>query len=60
VKNVIAITLPADLVTTASTETYAPLARLKTQLGNKNGAGQAQGTALKLAHDYKPAQGLTF
>jgi tetratricopeptide (TPR) repeat protein len=41
-------------------EAYTRLARLKAQLGDKNGALQAKAAALKLAHDYKPAQGLTF
>jgi tetratricopeptide (TPR) repeat protein len=41
-------------------EAYTRLARLKAQLGDKNGAWQAKAAALKLAHDYKPAQGLTF
>ena len=39
---------------------YTRLARLKAQLGDKNGAWQARAAALKLAHDYKPALGLTF
>ncbi len=59
-KNALAITLQADLVTTASTEAYARLAWLRAQLGDKNCARQARATALKLAHDYKPALGLTF
>ncbi len=41
-------------------EAYTRLARLKAQLGDKNGAWQARSAALKLAHDYKPALGLTF
>jgi len=41
-------------------EGYTRLARLKGQLGDKNGAWQARAAALKLAHDYKPALGLTF
>lgn len=41
-------------------EAYTRLARLKAQLGDRNGALQARAEALKLAHDYKPAQGLTF
>jgi len=36
------------------------LARLKGQLGDKNGAWQQRGAALELAHDYKPALGLSF
>ena len=36
------------------------LARLKAQLGDKNGAWQERAAALKLAHDYKPALGLSF
>ena len=39
---------------------YTRLARLKAQLGDKNGAWQARTAALNLAHDYKPALGLTF
>ena len=39
---------------------YTRLAKLKAQLGDKNGAWQAKAEALKLAHDYKPALGLTF
>lgn len=41
-------------------EAYTRLARVKAQLGDKNGAWQARGEALKLAHDYKPALGLKF
>lgn len=41
-------------------EGYTRLARIKAQLGDKNGAWQARAAALKLAHDYKPALGLTF
>jgi predicted Zn-dependent protease len=41
-------------------EGYTRLARLKAQLGDKNGAWQARAAALKLAHDYKPASELTF
>lgn len=41
-------------------EAYTRLARVKSQLGDKNGAWQARAEALKLAHDYKPALGLTF
>ena len=39
---------------------YTRLARLKAQLGDKKGAWQARTDALNLAHDYRPAQGLTF
>ena len=39
---------------------YTRLARLRAQLGDKNGAWQARTAALNLAHDYKPALGLTF
>jgi len=39
---------------------YTRLAKLKADLGDKNGARQARTTALSLAHDYKPALGLTF
>lgn len=39
---------------------YTRLARVKAQLGDKSGAWQAKAEALKLAHDYKPALGLTF
>jgi tetratricopeptide (TPR) repeat protein len=41
-------------------EAYTRLARLKAQAGDKNGAWEARAAALKLAHDYKPALGLTF
>jgi tetratricopeptide (TPR) repeat protein len=36
------------------------LARLKAQLGDVEGARRARNAALALAHDYKPALGLTF
>lgn len=39
---------------------YTRLAKVKAQLGDKNGAWQARAEALKLAHNYKPALGLTF
>ncbi len=39
---------------------FTRLAKLKAQLGDKNGAWQARTAALNLAHDYKPALGLTF
>jgi tetratricopeptide (TPR) repeat protein len=39
---------------------YTRLAKVKAQLGDKNGAWQAKADALKLAHDYKPALGLSF
>jgi tetratricopeptide (TPR) repeat protein len=39
---------------------YTRLARLKSDLGDKNGAWQARTAALNLAHDYKPALGLRF
>jgi tetratricopeptide (TPR) repeat protein len=39
---------------------YTRLAKLKAQLGDKNGAWQARTAALNLAHDYKPALGLKF
>jgi tetratricopeptide (TPR) repeat protein len=39
---------------------YTRLARLRGQLGDKSGAWQARTDALNLAHDYKPAMGLTF
>ena len=41
-------------------EAYTQLARIKAQLGDKNGARQARASALRLAHDYKPALGLTI
>lgn len=41
-------------------EAYTRLAKVKAQLGDKNGAWQARAEALKLAHDYKPALGLKF
>jgi len=37
---------------------YSRLARLKNQLGDAAGAGQAQAAALALAHEYTPAQDL--
>ncbi len=39
---------------------HTRLARLKAQLGDKNGAWQERAAALQLAHDYKPALGLSF
>lgn len=39
---------------------YTRLAKVKAQLGDKNGALAARAAALKLAHDYKPALGLKF
>lgn len=39
---------------------YTRLAKLRSELGDKNGARQARTAALNLAHDYKPALGLTF
>ncbi len=39
---------------------HTRLARLKAQLGDKNGAVQQRTAALELAHDYKPALGLSF
>ena len=41
-------------------EAHTRLAQLKAQLGDKNGAIEHRAEALKLAHDYKPALGLTF
>lgn len=41
-------------------EAFTRLAKLRAQLGNKDGAWQARTEALKLAHDYKPAVGLKF
>jgi len=41
-------------------QAHTRLARLKAQLGDKNGAWQEKAAALNLAHDYKPAQGLSF
>jgi tetratricopeptide (TPR) repeat protein len=43
-----------------SFEAHTRLAKLKAQLGDKNGAWQERAAALKLAHDYKPALGLSF
>jgi tetratricopeptide (TPR) repeat protein len=43
-----------------SFEAHTRLARLKAQLGDKNGALQERAAALRLAHDYKPALGLSF
>jgi len=39
---------------------HTRLARLKAQLGDKDGARQERAAALQLAHDYKPALGLSF
>jgi tetratricopeptide (TPR) repeat protein len=39
---------------------HTRLAQLKAQLGDKNGASQQRTDALQLAHDYKPALGLSF
>lgn len=36
------------------------LARLKAQMGDKQGAWRERGAALELAHDYRPAQELKF
>lgn len=41
-------------------EAYTRMARLKAQLGDKNGALQAKAAALQLARNYRPALGLTF
>ena len=41
-------------------EAHTRLAKVKAQLGDKNGAWQERTEALRLAHDYKPALGLTF
>lgn len=41
-------------------EAHTRLARVKAQLGDKNGAWQERAEALKLAHDYRPALGLSF
>lgn len=41
-------------------EAHTRLARIKAQLGDKNGAQEERAAALKLAHDYKPALGLKF
>jgi hypothetical protein len=39
---------------------HTRLARLKAQLGDKNSAWQQRTAALELAHDYRPALGLSF
>jgi tetratricopeptide (TPR) repeat protein len=41
-------------------QAHTRLARLKAQLGDKNGAKQEKTAALSLAHDYKAALGLSF
>jgi tetratricopeptide (TPR) repeat protein len=41
-------------------QAHTRLARLKAQLGDKNGAWQEKAAALSLAHDYKAALGLSF
>lgn len=41
-------------------QAHTRLARLKAQLGDKAAARQEREAALKLAHDYKPALGLSF
>lgn len=41
-------------------QAHTRLARLKAQLGDKSAAWQERSAALKLAHDYKPALGLSF
>jgi tetratricopeptide (TPR) repeat protein len=41
-------------------EAHTRLARLMAQMGDKNGAWQQRAAALELAHDYKPALGLSF
>jgi tetratricopeptide (TPR) repeat protein len=39
---------------------HTRLARLRAQLGDKNAAWEERTAALKLAHDYRPALGLSF
>ena len=39
---------------------YTRLASIKNQMGDRAGAQEARAKALALAHDYKPAQALTF
>jgi len=41
-------------------QAHTKLARLKAQLGDKDGARQEKAAALSLAHDYKAALGLSF
>ena len=41
-------------------QAHTRLARLKAQLGDKDGARQEKAAALSLAHEYKPALGLSF
>jgi tetratricopeptide (TPR) repeat protein len=41
-------------------QAHTRLARIKAQLGDKTAASQERAAALKLAHDYKPALGLSF
>lgn len=41
-------------------QAHTRLARIKAQLGDKNGAWQEKAAALSLAHDYKAALGLSF
>lgn len=41
-------------------QAHTRLARLKAQLGDKDGARQEKAAALSLAHDYKAALGLSF
>lgn len=41
-------------------QAHTQLARVKAQLGDKDGARQEKAAALSLAHDYKPAMGLSF
>ena len=41
-------------------QAHTQLARVKAQLGDKDGARQEKAAALSLAHDFKPALGLSF
>ena len=41
-------------------QAHTQLARVKAQLGDKDGARQEKAAALSLAHDFKPAVGLSF
>lgn len=41
-------------------QAHTQLARVKAQLGDKDGARQEKAAALSLAHDFKPAMGLSF
>jgi predicted Zn-dependent protease len=65
--NTLAVEMLEDYLASSSKTEEAPafvahtrLARLKAQLGDKQGARQERAAALALAHDYKAAEDLKF